>query len=189
MKKIALLVLCYGLFAGWVPAELTHDFDNPRFNTQRYEELGEQPGGLQRFTVKIRLESDMLEKGVYAWALRCDDDQGKLQWAFYRAGWNNNFGFYLDSKPKPIFVHVPLKTFANGLHNAAAVVTPQAIKLYCDGKLLKTETMASRDYTFTTRPGKIFAGASDQNLTGGFSGRIERVQVLDRALDAKQIKQ
>ena len=188
MKKIALLVLCYGLFAGWVPAELTHDFDNPRFNTQRYEELGEQPGGLQRFTVKIRLESDMLEKGVYAWALRCDDDQGKLQWAFYRAGWNNNFGFYLDSKPKPIFVHVPLGTFANGLHSAAAVVTPREIKLYCDDKLLKTQPMAAAHFTFTTRPGRIFAGAADKNLTGGFSGRIEQVQVLKRAFNAKEVE-
>ena len=83
MKKISLLVLFYGIFISLLQADLIHNFDNQRFDGNRYEELGSQSGNLQDFTVIIRLESDIIKNGLYAWALRCDDAQGKLQWAFY----------------------------------------------------------------------------------------------------------
>ena len=188
MKKISLLALFCGLFLSVLRADLVHNFENQRFNGNRYEVLGDQPGNLQKFTVIVRLESDVIKNGLYAWALRCNDVQGKLQWAFYRAGWNNNFGFYLNCQPKPIFVHLPLGNFTNGLHSVAAVVTPEDVKLYCDGKLLKTEALAARKYSFTTLPGKIFAGAADVKKTDGFFGNIEQIQFRDRAFTAKEVE-
>ena len=73
MKKISLLVLFYGIFISLLQADLIHNFDNQRFDGNRYEELGSQSGNLQNFTVIIRLESDIIKNGLYAWALRCDD--------------------------------------------------------------------------------------------------------------------
>ncbi|MBE6370234.1 MAG: hypothetical protein E7056_08775 [Lentisphaerae bacterium] len=190
MKRFFLIpfILLLSLCSGYIKADLVHNFSDQRFDGTRYEVLGSQPSALKEFTVTVRLEGFIVKNGTYAWALRCDDRQGKMQWAFYRAGWNNNFGFYLNCTPKPVFVHMPSGMIANGLHSLAAVVTPQEIKLYCDNKLIKTEPLAARNYQFATRDGVIFAGAADKNKQHGFHGNIEQIQFLERALSAKQLE-
>ena len=78
MNRLSLLALFSVFLLNLVHADLTHNFSDQRFDGQRYEELGEQPGGLHDFTVIIRLECDVVKNGTYAWALRCEDAQGNV---------------------------------------------------------------------------------------------------------------
>ena len=188
MKKIiVVLLMSLAILSCGIAGEvIEQQFSNSVFDGGRYETIGSLEQPTRVFSVLLSLEAAIVRDGTYMWACRHDNAKGELKWAFYRAGWNNNFGFYITTKPKPIFVHVPARTFARGMHSVAAVVTETEIRLYCDNKLLRTQSLEG--YEYVPEKGIVVVGAQDAKKTNAFYGRIDMVKIVDFAMNPKQVE-
>ena len=186
-KQIAAFLLSLALLPCAIAENaIERQFQNNAFDGARYEIIGDLEQPTREFTALLSLEAAIVKDGTYMWACRQENAKGELKWAFYRAGWNNNFGFYITTKPKPIFLHIPSGSVAKGMHSLAAVVTKTEIRLYCDDKLQRTTSLEG--YTYEPEKGKIAVGALDAKKTSAFFGKIGMVKVVDFAMNPKQVE-